>query len=525
MVNHESEPSPQGPPQGAFGPPPQGAFGPPVAPPPGGFGPPHPYPPISAPTPPPGGGGERPRRRTAIVVSVLVAIALIVGGGVWYAASAGGSKDKTAGKPGGGGTKVEYLKPEEQAPADPKAFFKTEALLPELPKGQNTWPSQGSWLTDKVYAKASVSKIVGVDATTGKRVWDLPKPGASCAGSPDLGKDGIAVVVTGSTVADSRGFRAPCTEVTAFDVDSGEDLWTKSVTTGSQKEKTAFNQVTISGDTVAVGGLYGGAAFDLRTGRVLWEPQQGEQCRDIGYGGGAQLVAVRSCGDFGSERYRVEILDPATGKSTWSAKLPEGVNKPSVVSSKPVVVALDSGEVTGSGATDVFAYDERSDRRTRIALPDGKYLHHCGTESIIQDCRGIVVGNGRLYVPTKQRDASEASGDVYTNEIVVFSLATGKTTGQKVDAAGSSPVFPIRMDGGNLLVYKSAPYAQVVSLDGRTLKKETLLLDARTRPSTLAPLREELRFTHNKLFISSELLARPSTKGKKTIMMYGFAAK
>lgn len=94
-----------------------------------------------------------------------------------------------------------------------------------------------------------------------------------------------------------------------------------------------------------------------------------------------------------------------------------------------------------------------------------------------------------------------------------------------MDAAGSSPVFPIRMDGGNLLVYKSSPYARVVSLDGRTLKKETVLLDARARPSTLPPLREELRFTHNKLFVGSELLARPSSKGKETIMMYGFAAK
>ncbi|MFE0131957.1 PQQ-binding-like beta-propeller repeat protein [Streptomyces sp. NPDC059037] len=523
-------PPPEQSPQGSFGPPPPNqasGFGPP----PGGFGPPPPHQPSvpvvpTVPTAPmgPPGGGRRAGRRTAIVVAVVTAITLIVGGGVWYAASSGGgSKDKTSAKPGGDREKARYIKPKEKVPADAKAFFSTKALQPELPKGESTWNSKGSWLTDKVYAKASVSKIVGVEATSGKRLWDLPKPGESCAGSPDTGKDGIAAVVTGATAKDDRGARGPCTEVTAFDVDTGEELWTESITTGYQKEKTPFNQVTISGDTVAVGGLYGGAAFDLRTGKVLWEPKQGEKCRDVGYGGGEQLVAVRSCGDFGAERYRIQVLDPATGKAKWTHKLPAGVQTPSVVSSNPVVVALDSGEIGPSGATSVFSLDERGKLRARISLPAEKYLHACGKTSVVQDCRGIVAGNDRLYVPTKQRDGAKKFSS--TNEIVVFSLATGKTTGQMLPAGDASPVFPIRMDGGNVLVYKSAPFAKVVSVDGRTLKGEKVLLDARTRPSTLLPMRDELVFTHNKMYISSDLLARPSSKAQETIMMYGFAAK
>lgn len=512
------------PPQGAFGPPPQGqgpGFGPPVAPPPGGYGPYHPQQPIPQPARPSGGGG-RPGRRAAVVVSVVAAIALIVGGGVWYATSAGdGSKDKTAGKPGGG-TATTYEKPEEKEPADPKAFFTTKALQPKLPKGETTWKAKGSWLTDKVYAKASVEAIVGVDATSGKPRWRLPKPGESCAGSPDLGKGNIAVVVAAATVHDDKGFKAPCTEVTAFDVDTGEKLWTKSVTIGYQKQKTVFNQVTISGDTVAVGGLYGGAAFDLRSGKILWEPRQGDKCHDVGYGGGKRLVAVNSCGEPGSERYRVEVLDPRTGTSKLSHKLPAGVTSPSVISAEPVVVAVDSGEISGSGATDVFAFEERGKRPTRISLPDDKYLHECGTASIVQDCRGITAGNGKLYVPTERRDGAKKY--TTTNDIVVFSLSTGKTTGERVQAGDSSPIFPIRMDGGNVLVYKSSPVTQVVSLDGRTLKKEKVLLDATTRPSTLSPLRSEIVFTHNKLFLSSDLLAQYSG-GKETIMMYGFAAK
>jgi outer membrane protein assembly factor BamB len=507
---------------GAFGPPPQGGFGPPpqgFGPPPQGFGPPVAPPPVA---PPPEAGPSG--RRGAIIVSVVAALALIVGGGVWYATSSGdGSKDKAAAKPSGDRAKARYLKPKEKPPAVPKAYYKGSGVQPELPKKENTWQVKGSWLTEKVFAKASVDKVVGLDATTGDKVWTLPKPGMSCGGSPDLGKGNIAVMVTGATVHDKRGFRAPCTEITAFDVDNGQELWSKSVTVGYQKEKTAFNQVTISGDTVAVGGLYGGAAFDLRSGDVLWEPKQGEKCRDVGYGGGERLVAVRSCGDYGSERFQVQLLDPATGRSKWTHKLPAGVRAPSVVSTEPVVVALDSGEVSASGATDVFSLDEKGDRRTRIALPDDKYLHECGTASIIQDCRGIAAGNGKLYVPTEQRD--EADGISTTNDIVVFSLATGKMTGEKVEAGDNSPIFPIRMDGGNVLVYKSAPFTQVVSLDGRTLKKETVLLDAGTRPSMLSPLRSELLFHDNKLYLSSDLISRPTSKGRDTIMMYGFAAK
>lgn len=528
---------PQGPPpQGSFGPPqgqqpaqgqpPQGqtpGFGPPVAPPPGGFGPPHPYQPISAPAPPPGAGGRRSGRRTAIVVSVVAAIALIAGGGVWYVVSSGGgAKDKTAAKPAGDGAAPKYEKPKEKVPTDAKAFFTTKALQPKLPKGETTWKAEGSWLTDKVYAKASVGAIVGVDATSGKGLWSLPKPGESCAGSPDLGKDNIAVVVTGATVHDDKRFKDACTEVTAFDVDTGDKLWTKSITIGYQKEKTAFNQVTISGDTAAVGGLYGGAAFDLRSGKILWEPKQGEKCHDVGYGGGKRLVAVRSCGEFGSERYQVEVLDPRTGASKVSHKLPDGVTSPSVISAEPVVVAVDSGKISGSGATDVFAFDERSKRRTRIALPDDKYLHECGTASIVQDCRGITAGNGKLYAATEERDGTKKYSR--TNDIVAFSLATGKTTRERVSSGDSAPIFPIRMDGGDVLVYRGSPGTQVVSLDGRTLKQEKVLLESTARPSTLPALRSEIVFTHNKLFVSSDLLAQYSGS-KETIMMYGFAAK
>ncbi|MFH8991759.1 PQQ-binding-like beta-propeller repeat protein [Streptomyces sp. NPDC017940] len=507
---------------GTFGPPPPdhpAGFGPPVPPPPDGFG---------APAPARGPeGGQGHRRRTAVVGAAVLAVALIVGGGIRYAVSKGDGGDKdggnrAAGKPVDDGAGPAYEKPREKVPADPKAFYKGAGGQPGLPEGESTYRVHGSWLTDKVFAKASVGRISGLDAATGTRVWVLPKPGMSCAGSPNLGRGNIAVVVTQPPGEDERGTGAPCTEVTAFDVDDGRKLWTKSVTIGYQKEKTAFNQATISGDTVAVAGLYGGAAFDLRSGRPLWKPRQGETCRDVGYGGGDQLVAVRSCGDHGSARIKVEVLDPASGRPRWSSGLPAGVRTPSVISTRPVVVAADSGEITSSGASDVFSFDARGRLRTKIALPPERYMHQCGTQSVAEDCRGVTAGNDRLYVATARRDT--ADGLTSTNDIVAFSLATGRTTGEKLAGGDNYPVFPIRMDGGNLLVYKSAPFTRVYSVHGRTLK-QTLLLDAGARPSSLVALRSELRFTHGKLYISGDLISRPTSKGSAPTMVFGFAAE
>ncbi|MEU2559593.1 PQQ-binding-like beta-propeller repeat protein [Streptomyces longispororuber] len=493
-----------------FGPPPRPAgFGPPVPPPPGGFGPPEP------PVPP----RRSARRRTVLVVASVAALALLAGGGAWYVVADGdggdGGRGTSAKKPG-----PAYAQPKEVVPADPKATFTGGAPVPKLPKGEDYWPVNGSWLTDEVYAKASVQRITGLDAGTGKVRWTLEKPGQSCAGSREIGTGGIAVVVTAPTTHGSSGNRAPCTEVMAFELATGKKLWATSLKIGYQRTKTEFNQVVISGRTVAVAGLYGGAAFDLRTGEPRWKPRAGETCQDVGYGGGARLVAVRRCGEYGSETYRVQDLDPVSGKPRWSHKLPAGVTNLNVLSTDPVVVGLDSGEVSGSGATDVFALDRRGRLRSKTALPDRRYLHNCGSTSVVNDCRGIVVGNDKLYVPTARRDGSKRYSS--TNDLVAFALSTGRLTGPRGNAHEGAPMFPIRMDGGNVIAYRDYGGVEVVTLDGRTMK-EKRLLTARGRPSGMLAVSSETLYAHGRLYVSSTLLAKPRPTAPKEMMMYAYA--
>jgi hypothetical protein len=591
---HQPPPPPNQPPPGGFGapqtPPPGGGFGAPQSPPPGGFGapatpPPQTPPPAQGPgygypqpptppqpgyghpqTPPaqpgygypggqpgygypqpptvpvqpqvPAGGGRKgPGAQAWIIVAAVAAIALIIGGGVWYANSssgdakggnsASGSTGGSGGKGGGSGGSGSGAG-KEKVPANTSAKVLFQIPAPDIKDKQEIDSVAGSWLTDSVYAKAGLDKIVGYDPDTGATKWTLPLNGQTCAGSPEISSSGIAAVVTESGKRANARDRKPCSDVTAFEVATGRKLWTKSV--GSADTPVRFGEVSISGTTVAAGAGYdGGAAFDLTTGKVLWQPKTGT-CTDVGYAGGEQLVAVRKCGDYGNESYEVQLLDPRSGAVKWSYKLPQGIDNAKVISTKPVVFGVDSGEVTASGATDVFSLDDTGKLRTKITLADGKYDHDCGVGKV-HDCHAITVGNDKLYVPTKQHDGSGQG--TRTNEIISFSLATGNTTGDRIDAGDDYEIFPIRMDGGNLLAYKSGPYdkgAQVVSVDGRTLKQTKLLETPASEEvlgaiSSMVPKTSELLYTDGRLFLGKDLVSKPFTADEKSYTALGFGAK
>ncbi|WP_314413011.1 outer membrane protein assembly factor BamB family protein [Streptomyces kroppenstedtii] len=547
--------APQGPPQQPYGYP-QGPPQPPTAPgygypgqqPPQGYGypgqqPPYGYPqPHTMPMQPQAPqGGKKFSAQAVIIVAAVLAIGLIVGAGVWYASSSGKDDKDTSAGPGGtdggkdgdsGGDGSGGGGGSEKVPSDTSAKVLFQLPAPEVPK-KDVWSVEGSWLTDKVYAKAGVRKIVGHDPDTGKETWTLPLTGLTCAGSPEVTKDGVAVVVAEDAKRTKADPYPSCTEVTAFNVDTGKALWTKSVAPGGG-EKAKFKEASISGTTVAVGsGLDGGAAFDISNGKVLWQPKVGT-CEDVGYAGGEQLVAVRKCGTYGNESFEVQRLDPKTGTVKWSYKLPSGIDNAKVISTKPVVFGVDSGDgpdaITASGATDIFSLDDSGKLRTKITLQDGKYEHDCGVNKV-HNCRSIAVGNDRLYVPTKQHEGTEKYSRV--NEIVSFSLATGKSTSDRADAGDGYEIWPVRMDGTDIIAYKNGPYdkgSQVVSIDGKTFK-ETKLLETpatdqvRSAISGMVPKSSEMLYADGRLFMGEDLVSAPYSKDDKDYVAIGFGAE
>ncbi|MFE3161479.1 PQQ-binding-like beta-propeller repeat protein [Streptomyces sp. NPDC059224] len=496
---YPQQPQPAQPPQPGYGHPAQPAAANPYAQQPGYGYPGGPAAPASAPA------AGRNNAALFIIVAAVVVIALIVGGGIWYSksSSGGGKKDdttnsSTGGKGGGGGS--------EEVPADPasRVLFQVP-----LPTADDTTVTAGSWLTDKVYAKTGVARIVGYDPDSGAELWTVPLPGPVCYATGHVSTDGRTAVVFQPKMP-PKGSSAGCTQVAAIDLNAGRRLWTRTVKSGDVPVN--FNNVTVAQQTVAVGGTSGGAAFDLASGKVRWQPKPADTCYDAGYGGGPKLVAVRRCGSGDTAQLHIQTIDPVSGKVISEYEMTSGIPYASVVSTDPLVVAADVNDSAGdgSGFSDVFSVDNTTGKlRTRISTPGSAYAARCDGIYQVEKCQGVVVGNGRLYLATEEHDGG--GGLARTNEIVAFDLATGRQTGQRADAGDKYTITPLRMDGPNVIAYKNPPYdkgAQVVSIDGGSFKETKLLenpatAEVRAVETALSPTTAEVLYARGHLYLSA----------------------
>ncbi|MFF8832578.1 PQQ-binding-like beta-propeller repeat protein [Streptomyces sp. NPDC015131] len=535
----------QPPPQGGFGaptPPPENpGYGYPQAPqqppaPPGygypqqpptqpaGYGhqqPGYGYPTVPAQQPVPGGGRGKLSTVAKIIIAAVVAVVLIIAGGLWYAASQGESGDEGKGSTGtgeGGGKKGGGTAPDgagkEKAPSDTQA--KVAFQLP-LPKVTDLTNVGGSWVTPTAFVKPGVESVVGYDIAKGTPLWTTPLPGQVCAASRHVKDNKTAIAFEAAKRVAPKNFQ-PCTEVGVIDLNTGKLLWRKSVTSpDSGDEKAAFDEVTVGASTVAAGGLDGGAAWDLATGKELWRPQiNAEDCEDKGYAGGEALVAARACGPLDNQTLLIQSLDPKTGAPLSTYKMPPGVEDAGVISTKPLVVAADVGRTAGdgSGISDFFSIDEKTGKlKAKIAAEGDRYAAEC--ELAVEQCRRVVVGNNRLYVPTEDHESGGEAGR--TNEIVSFDLNTGKPTTDKAEAGDRYSLFPLRMDGGDIVAYKKAPYSeggQIVSIDGGTFEQTVLMKNpsdesVRDAEQSFNLDSAEIQYTGGRLFISDTLFDAP----------------
>ncbi|WP_426364300.1 PQQ-binding-like beta-propeller repeat protein [Streptomyces sp. E-08] len=481
---------------------------------------------------PPAPGGGKLSAQLQIVIAAVVAVVLIVGVGIWYANSgdggdeakgSGGTSQGSAtggGDAGGGDTGGKGLGGggKEKPPADTKAKM---AFQVAEPKVADVTDVSGSWITDKAFVKPGVNSLVGYDLDKGTVQWTLPLTGQVCGASRHITADNKAPILFEATKRVAPRYYQPCTEVGVVDLNTGKLLWSTSVTGGSAgDQKARFSEVTLSGATVAAGGTDGGAAFDLANGNPRWKPQANDQnCYDMGYGGGEGLVAVRKCGSYDSPSVLIQNLNPTTGAPLSQFKMPAGAKYASVVSTKPLVVAADVGETAGdgSGISDFFSIDEKTGKlKAKITADADQYAARCRATEV-ESCTQALVGNGRLYVPTEEHEGSTGEYGDETNEIIAFDLATGRTVPEKADAGDKYTFVPLRMDGGNLIVYKAPPYDQggrIVSVDGGTMK-ETLLLEnpanksIHNAESSFSLNGAELLYRDGRFFISETLVSKP----------------
>ncbi|MER5429222.1 PQQ-binding-like beta-propeller repeat protein [Streptomyces sp. NPDC002588] len=535
----------------AYPPPPQPSYGYPQPPqPPQGYGypaaapPGYGYPgqpgqpgqPVTVPlrpNPPAPAGGRKVNASLVIIVAAVAAIALIIGGGIWYSKSSGGDGKNdgptASGGTGGSGDKGgTAAKGSEKVPADPSARALFQLPAPTVQKDDSV-DVPGSWLTDKAYVKSGVAEVVGYDRDKGTELWTIKLAGPVCGASRQTNEDGRTAILFQPRTP-PKDSTAGCSQIAAIDLNAGRQLWTKTVTSGD--ELINFDNVTVSANTVAVGSTDGGAAFDITTGRQLWAPKTSDTCYDAGYGGGPKLVAVRKCGSYDAPQLHIQTIDPASGKVLSEYKLATDIEYAGVVSTDPLVVAADVGDSAGdgSGISDFFSIDNKTGRlRTRISAPGAQYAAKCDSIDRPEACTGLTVGNDRLYIATEEHDSGDSGDSGQANEIVAFDLATGRQTGQRADSGTDYTLYPLRMDGGNVIAYKEPPYdkgGQVVSIDGTSFKETRLLEnpgseDTRDMEGDMSPEYSEILYSQGRLYMS-ETFADEPTAGEKDYLAIAF---
>ncbi|WP_405762027.1 PQQ-binding-like beta-propeller repeat protein [Streptomyces sp. NBC_00045] len=500
-------------------------------------------PPYGAPTAPmqaaqppapagPGGGGNEKRTQLMIVGAALLAIVLIIAGGFWYVSDDGdgGGGSPTANGSTGGDKPAGGTSGSEKAPANTKSkpLFNQPNPTPE-----EVVTVAGSWLTDSTYVKSDVAKVVGYNTVDGGKKWEVPLPGELCGATKHVSDNKTAIIFRPTKPTPENKYPA-CTEVGVIDLAAGKLLWSsnaKGATTGDKP--ASYYEVTLSGQTVAAGGTSGGAAWNLADGKSLWTPKvDGEGCYDSGYAGGEALGVIRKCGRGDNQTLYAQTLDPATGAQTASYKLSPGIEWASIVSTKPLIVAADVGKTAknATGVSDLFVVDPKGELKARISLASGNFGGKCGGTEV-EKCSGFVVGNGKVYLPSIEHQGKEAAGR--TNELLSFDLETGKQTTDRADAGERYTMFPLRMDGANIIAYKVPPYdkgGQVVSIDGTTMK-ETVLMEnpaektSRSAETAFSPDYSEYRYHNGKLFISRTTARKPySDKGDPEYLFVSFSA-
>ncbi|MCX4543188.1 PQQ-binding-like beta-propeller repeat protein [Streptomyces sp. NPDC012746] len=481
-----------------------------------------------------GGGGGDVRTQLMIVGAALLAIVLIVGGGFWYVSGDDGGTSTTA-TDGGGKGESKAKEPAapggtEKVPSNTKSKTLVNVPLPE-PEEQVT--VEGSWLTDSVYAKSDVGKVVGYNLVDGGKKWETPLPANVCGATKYITDNKSAILFDEAKPSAEKKYPA-CTQVGVIDLNTGKLLWsaTAKSSTGGDKPVT-FSEVTISGQTVAAGGLGGGAAWNLADGKPLWSPKvDGEGCKDVGYAGGDALGVIRSCGRASEPTLYAQLLDATSGAPKYSYKLSAGIPYAGIISTKPMVIAANVGNTAknATNVSDLFVLDDAGQLKTRIGLASGNFGPDCPANDVEQ-CSGMVVGNGKVYLPSYEHAGTSEYGK--TNELLSFDLETGKQTSDRADAGERYTLYPLRMDGSNVIVYKVPPYdkgGQIVSVDGKTMKQTVLMENPADKTSQRAETsflvdHAELRYNNGKLFLAGKYARKStSTGGDPRYLFVSFTA-
>ncbi|MFF5548604.1 outer membrane protein assembly factor BamB family protein [Streptomyces olivaceoviridis] len=507
------QPGPYGAPQPGYGHPQQ---------------PPYPAMPGAAPGGPldgrPGG-----RKKTALIVGSAVAALLVIGGTVFAVTggdSGGGEKKKPVARQSddpknsataspatsGGGEDPENLN-KGRRPGEAKVLWYKPA--PDAPASGADAP--GMWITGDTAVKAAYKQVFAFRTGDGGTAWGpLDLPQKICAVTPQKSADDKIVVA----YLNGGGDRAKCNQLQQLDLRTGEKGWSAEVADGGLFDSALTVELTLSGKTLMVGRSQSGTAYDIDSGKKLYDKKKyGAACFPAAFAGGTgRLIQVASCGaGTTKEHEEIQELDPATGKVRWTQPVKKGWEVTRTYSVDPLVVYLTNRD---KKAWNISTFTKNGTFRSEVKVNE-KFAPRCGwavLERELQGCQGVAVDAGMLYLPT--------DSTVSANEIVAISLSDGKEK-WRVKSPVDQPMAPVKVEGGKLIAYVQPSYdagGQVVSVPvAGSSHRTTRLLQ---NPQGAAQVEDTfydgvVDWAGGRFFISSGRLSGDDDSKEKLMMAFG----
>jgi hypothetical protein len=253
--------------------------------------------------------------------------------------------------------------------------------------------------------------------------------------------------------------RAKCNQLQQVDLGTGEKGWNGAVADGALFDSTLKVELSITGKTLMVGRSQSGTAYDIDSGKKLWDKTRyGDKCFPDAFAGGEKLIAVAGCDATGTNEHdEVQELDPATGKAKWTQKFDKGWQVARIYSLDPLVVYSTNKD---KKAWNISTFGSGGKFRSQVGF-DLDIGVECGwaiLERALQGCTGVAADADTLYLPTKELTSA--------NEIVAINLANGKEK-WRVKSPADEPMLPIKVEDGKLIAYVKPSYdagGQVVSI-------------------------------------------------------------
>ncbi|MFI2434812.1 PQQ-binding-like beta-propeller repeat protein [Streptomyces sp. NPDC018693] len=482
----------------------------------------------------PGGSRNPFKGRPALVIAAAVAGLLVVGGTV-FAVTSGGDDDNEKkpvaeksddGKPsasdspvnpgdgsGDGGEDPENFN-EGRKPGEAEVLWYKEA--PDAPGSGAEAP--GMWITDKTAVKAAYKELVGYNVGDGRPTWEtLTFPQQICAVTRDATADGKVVIAYKNGTKSG----AECNQLQQVDLNTGAKGWTAEVEDGALFDSTSSISLSLTGNTLMVGRSQSGTAYDVRTGKKLYDKKRyGSACFPSGFAGGSRLIMAASCdASKATEHDELHELDPATGNVKWTWKIDKGWEVRNTLSVDPLVVFSTNDD---KNTWNISALNANGTIRSQVGV-DEKFAPECGGlfsvfGSNLASCSGVVADANTLYLPTARTTGP--------NEIVAIDLAGGKEK-WRAESPGNASMLPLKIEGGNLVAYVEATYSapgQVVSIPiGGTAHTPVKLLQLPESTSEIESgfFRRDIDWVDGRFYISSTSLDGGDDEKEKLMLAYG----